>query len=181
MAFTFLLEDGTGLAAANSYASVEETKDILYTDPLRYAAFNSANTKERENALALASTYLDTRFQWNGSKAVDTSALRWPRDYAYDRDSVLISSTVIPTTLKHATALMASLMLEEKASFSDAAGTTQQYPLTALKVDVISLDFQVPDTDFLLQGERVPDEIKFLLQGLGAPTSAQSAFVKINK
>jgi hypothetical protein len=181
MAFTFLLEDGTGLSGANAYASVSEALDILYTDPLRYASFNSSSTKERENSLALASVYLDTRFHWEGTKTVGASGLRWPRTYVYDRDNLLIAADVIPSRLKHATALLASLMLESKASFSNAASSTQQYPITALKVDVISLDFQVPDTDFLLQGERVPDEIKFLLQGLGAPTSAQSAFVKINK
>lgn len=181
MAFTFLLEDGTGLAAANAYTSVAEALDLLYTDPARYASFNSSTTKERESSLALASTYLDTRYHWEGSKQVDTSGLRWPRSGVADRDNVAVAITVIPNSLKHATALVATLILEGKASFSDAAGTTQQYPITALKVDVISLDYQVPETDFLLQTERVPDEVKFLLQGLGAPVSAQSSFVKINK
>lgn len=181
MAFTFLAEDGTGIAAATSYVSTAEALDLLFTDSLRYAAFNSASIKDKENTLSLASTYLDTRFKWEGIKSVSTSGLRWPRSGVLDRDDVVILPTVIPTPLKHATALTAALMLESKLSFSNAANSTQQYPITELKVDVISLDFQVPDTDFLLQGERVPDEIKFILQGFGAPVSAQTSFVKINK
>ena len=181
MAFTFLTEDGTGLAAANAYATVSESLDLLYPDSNRYEAFNTPSTKDQENSLALASSYLDTRYQWDGSKYVATSGLRWPRSGATDRDDVAIAVTVVPTSLKHATALVAALMLEGKASFSDSAGTTQQYPLKALQVDVIKLDYQVPDTDFLLQNERVPDEVKFILQGIGIPVSSQSAFVKINK
>ncbi len=181
MAFTFLVEDGTGLATATSYVSIAEALDLLFTDTLRHTPFNAATTADKENALSLASTYLDTRFKWEGCKAVDASGLRWPRTNVLDRDNVKVLKTVIPTALKHAVALTAALMIEAKLSFSNAANSTQQYPITELKVDVITLDFQVPDTDFLLQGERVPDEIKFILQGFGAPVSAQSSFVKINK
>lgn len=181
MAFTFIAEDGTGLATATSYVSIAEALDLLFPDTLRHAAFNTAPTAEKEATLSLASTYLDTRFQWEGCKAVNASGLRWPRANVLDRDRVKVLKTVIPQALKHATALVAALMIESKLSFSNAANSTQQYPITELKVDVITLDFQVPDTDFLLQGERVPDEIKFILQGFGAPVSAQVTFVKINK
>lgn len=181
MAFTFTVEDGTGLTGANSYVSVAEALDILFPDTARYDALNAASQGIQESALSLASSYLDTRFQWNGTKYVTTSGLRWPRSNAYDRDGQLIDYTLVPRELKHATALVASMIVSGSASFSDAATTTQAYPITELKVDVLEVNFQVPDTEHLLQIERVPQEIKLILKGLGSTVSGDTTFAKIAK
>lgn len=181
MAFTFLVEDGTGLTAANAYVSAADALDLLFTDTARYTVFNAADTPTQQSALSLASDYLDSRYKWDGTKYVDTSGLRWPRQSACDRDGVEIATDALPKALLRATALMAALILEGKASFSDSASTTQAYPLTELKVDVITLNFQVPDTDQTLSLEKVPNEIKLILQGIGGPINANVSFVKINK
>lgn len=183
MAFTFKVEDGTGLPDATSFVSVAEATDLLFTDKNRYTPFNAAGQVEQESALSLASTYLDTRYKWNGSKTVSTSSLRWPRTGVVDRDEVTIASDIVPVSVEHATALMAALFIENKFSFSDGADSGNSiYPLSEIKVDVIELKYQIPDgSEAVTSSDYVPEEVKYLLSFLGFAISTNNMFAKISK
>lgn len=74
----FVVEDGTGLADANSYASAAEA-DAYFLDRGN-AAWTGANAV-KESALIQATDYIETRFwgKFVGSQLTETQALSWPR------------------------------------------------------------------------------------------------------
>lgn len=87
----FLVEDGTGLASSNSYASVADA-DAYHEDRFN-DAWVAASTAEKQVALIKATDYIDSRFSFVSTRETDTQALEWPRD---DYDGV-------PTKVKQAT------------------------------------------------------------------------------
>lgn len=98
MAFT--VEDGTGLLAANSYASVSEA-DAYFSDRGN-ATWGDADADVKEQALVRSSSALDGMFgdRWPGVRAYQAQALDWPRCEAYDRDGYLLSG--VPAQVKAA-------------------------------------------------------------------------------
>lgn len=58
-----ILEDGTGLETANSYASVAEA-DAYHDSRLHSLARTAAQTPVKERALAMATTTLDAMTAW---------------------------------------------------------------------------------------------------------------------
>lgn len=161
MAFAFVVEDGTGLDNATSYVSVEEADDIITMNIHASAAWTALSTEDKERLLAWASRYLDERTRWYGRKAVDSSALRWPRSGVTDRDGLTLASNLIPRQLKIATAEMARYLIDE-----DRSAERGQDALTRLKADVIELEFS--------EGYRlpqVPSHMQYLIKGLGAISS----------
>ena len=122
-----IVEDGTGLATAESYISVADAS--TYHTARGNAAWAAlASDTVREQCLRRATGYMVQafRFRWDGSRRVSTQALDWPRLYVpikdfgfilnyYDPDSV-------PTDVKNACAELAL-----KAATADLlADTTQQ-------------------------------------------------------
>lgn len=71
------VEDGTGLATADSYASRAEAD--AYHAARGNAAWAAASTAARDAALRRATQYLDTRYRWVGNRLTLTQALEWPR------------------------------------------------------------------------------------------------------
>lgn len=71
------VEDGTGLATADSYASRADAD--TYHAARGNAAWSAASTDARDAALRKATQYLDTRYRWVGSRLTVTQALEWPR------------------------------------------------------------------------------------------------------
>ncbi|QJA42946.1 hypothetical protein [Phaeobacter phage MD18] len=161
MAFAFIVEDGSGLSNATSYASVEEADDIITMNIHASADWSALVVEDKERLLAWASRYLDERTRWHGRKAVETSALRWPRTGVTDRDGLTLASNMIPRQLKIATAEMARYLISEDRSVERG-----QDALTRLRADVIELEFS--------EGYRlpqVPSHMQYLLKGLGAISS----------
>lgn len=89
MAFTFLVEDGTGLAASNSYVSESDADD--YHDGRGHTDWDALTTAVKEAALVRATDYIDKRFgrRFRGSKSTKDQALEWPRFEAMDNDGFL--------------------------------------------------------------------------------------------
>lgn len=71
------VEDGTGLATADSYASRADAD--AYHAARGNAAWAAASTDARDAALRKATQYLDTRYRWVGNRSTLTQALEWPR------------------------------------------------------------------------------------------------------
>jgi len=103
-----IVEDGTGLANADSYLS-EADCDTYNTKYVISTAWSGGTTANKEKALRLATQFLDAMYQlrWKGSKINDVMSLDWPRNSVYDRDCFWIASDAVPQAVKNATAEMA--------------------------------------------------------------------------
>lgn len=93
-----IVENGTGVANANTYVS-----DAMFVD---YAALRGitipATSSAREPLLIKAMDYIEGfRDQFQGDKSSFLQALQWPR-YAVYIDDYDIGSNVIPVELKNA-------------------------------------------------------------------------------
>lgn len=105
---TLVVEDGTGLASANSYLSLADANS--YFEARRNPeTWSSADESAREQALRVGTDYLDSKYgdQWVGIRSTKAQALDWPRALAYDVDGYPIEVDEVPKRLKHATAEMA--------------------------------------------------------------------------
>ena len=171
MAFTFTVEDGTGITGANSYVSVAEADDYYVVDTNFAATWADLDTSEKEARLAWASRVLDQKVVWAGVKAVETSGLRWPRQGAIDRDGVEIEDNIVPVQVKQA----ALEMLKVLTSSDLTAGQNIDY-LKELRVDVIELIWQDR------QGQsNIPNIINELLRGIGWIEVGGPRFARIAK
>jgi hypothetical protein len=98
MAFT--VEDGTGLANASSYVSVEEA-DEYFGDRQNF----DWEAGDKESALIRATFYIDGKYSglWSGTRTNGRDqALSWPRYGALDSEGNEIPEDEIPVELKYA-------------------------------------------------------------------------------
>lgn len=89
-----VLEDGTGVSTANTYISLADAD--AYHALRSHAIWTDADESDRVSALVIATDYLDTRWNWRGSKKTTTQALDWPRLNAVDSDNILWTDEVPP-------------------------------------------------------------------------------------
>lgn len=97
------VEDGTGLAAADSYQSLADADNYVAAHGAD-ATWTAAADADKEEGLRLATQYLDTTYggRWRGLRANDTQALAWPRDNAVDDDGYAIDDESVPARLEDA-------------------------------------------------------------------------------
>jgi len=108
MAFTFIVEDGTIVANANSYVSVEEADDTLEIDFRLNGIWSEFDQATKELKLAQATRYLDDNYQWFGRRTEPSvQPLKWPRCGMRDCEGNCIGPNVMPSELKRATAQLA--------------------------------------------------------------------------
>jgi hypothetical protein len=194
VAFTFIVEDGTMVPNSNSYISVQEATDYLSANIHVGPTWAALDLLSQQYLLAWASRYLDQRATWNGvpldtwlanpdsTNVVATWAssplpgtstpqsMRWPRAQVMDVDGDPIPFNIIPQALKDATAEMARYLIANDRSLE-----RPQDGLTELKVDVITIKFR----DYELP--IVPNEISYILRGLGTISSGKTNFSKITR
>lgn len=105
MATTFVVEDGTGLADANSYLS-EADADQYFENHGNPTSWSSLVQADKEEALRLGTQYLDAVYgnRWKGERVLATQALDWPRNNVSDRDGFAVETDEVPTAVKDATA-----------------------------------------------------------------------------
>lgn len=72
-----VVEDGTGLANAESYLSVDDAN--AYHAKFGNAAWGG-EIPALEAALRRSTQYIDSAYQFRGCKLTSTQALQWPRD-----------------------------------------------------------------------------------------------------
>lgn len=116
---SLIVEDGTGLATAQSYISVADA--ATYLAAKGDTTWAAATDASREAALVRATAYLDGAYgqRWPGSRSLSTQALDWPRSYAWDRDGYGL--TGVPQAVKNATCEAAVLELAEAGVLSKKA------------------------------------------------------------
>ena len=98
----FIVEDGAGLAGANSYLAVADA-DTYHTDNNQSAW--SGTDAEKQAALIKASRHVDGHYRFKGAKASAAQALEWPRSGATDWSGHVASG--LPQRLKDAVAELA--------------------------------------------------------------------------
>jgi hypothetical protein len=77
------VEDGTGLAAADSYISIADA--LTYHAAMGNTAWAAATEAAQEIALRRAAQYIDTRYKYRGERKNLNQSLEWPRvDYEPD-------------------------------------------------------------------------------------------------
>ena len=91
MSLTLTKENGSGLADANSYASVADG-DSFHDGHLYASAWTGATADQKSAALVMASRLIDAEYQFSGVRTTDAQALAWPRYRCPDpdRDSRLL-------------------------------------------------------------------------------------------
>ena len=121
----FIVEDGTGLADSNSYASVQEYRDYA---ELRNIDVTSELDATIQGYLVRATDYLDLTYEYLGEKLTETQMLEFPRLV----DNVNIE---LPIRIKNATIEMA---LEQSSGATIFKNTTKN--ITALRNKVGSVE-----------------------------------------
>lgn len=104
----FVVEDGSGLADATSYLSVEDA-DAYFVDQGAPAAWTSSTADEKRAALILAAQYLDARFgrRWRGRRRTIGQKRDWPRVAVVDLDGYEVAFDSVPVGVREAAAEVA--------------------------------------------------------------------------
>lgn len=123
-----IVEDGSGVAGANSYTSVAFADS--YFEDRGVAAWAAATEQAKASALIRATDYIESLpVRWKGKLAADGQALKFPRDEWVN---------VIPVNLQRATAQYALRALTAKL-LADPTVDPSGQAITSItkKVDVI--------------------------------------------
>jgi len=113
-----IVEDGTGLAASNSYVSLEAA--LAYHADHGYPAWAASSDPLRSAALIRATAALDGKYsgRWPGVRCMELQALDWPRYEAWDRDGYPLVG--VPSGVKNATCAAALIELATPGALSAA-------------------------------------------------------------
>lgn len=107
-----VVEDGSGLATADSYVSVEQA--TAYHAKRASAAWTSATDAQKEAALIRASDYVTAFYTFAGSRTTTGQRLAWPR----------LGIAGVPEAVKMATAELALRALAGDLAPDNTSSTT---------------------------------------------------------
>lgn len=104
MAVALVIEDGTGVASANSWVTRAEVQTYVDTYYPSHTEWTAATDDAKDEAIVKAAQYLELVYgtRWRGRKVARDQAMHWPRYDVYDNDGYLRSYEAIPTKLKDA-------------------------------------------------------------------------------
>jgi hypothetical protein len=94
------LDSTVGGTNSNSYVTRSEG-DAYFADRLYKDAWDDADSNEKERALIMATQRIDQE-DFDGYRASETQALKWPRTNVYIDSYVYLASDAIPKKLKDA-------------------------------------------------------------------------------
>lgn len=190
-----VVEDGSMPAGANSYVTLDYMNAYISGNFHAAPAWFALDTPTQTSLLIMATRYLDQRATWNGVTTASydaledstnyietwavlpspntepTQSLRWPRTGVFDIDGNCIPGNVIPKQLMDATCEMARYMIAQDRSIE-----RPQDGLSELKVDVVTLRFA---PNYTLP--EVPDQISFMIRGLGTISSGRTYGARIRR
>lgn len=138
-----IVEDGTGLATANSYASVSDVRVYFSIRP-EDTAITALTDVQIENLLTRSTELLDLYFSYSGTRKTETQALEWPRILAHntctDRD---VSDSIVPKEVqKSVIELVNYLRVKDTAdTSSDYQDVIQSNEIKELELDVLRVMF----------------------------------------
>lgn len=127
-----VIEDGSGVAGANSYATVQEAKDYATARGLSLPADAAV-----EKALVLACDKLES-YRFKGDKTDEANPLAWPRKNVYvGAATEPLADDSIPDKLKQAQCQLAY----ESSKGTDLMPTGTGREVVRTKVDVIETEY----------------------------------------
>lgn len=102
---TLIIERGTGLVDADSYASLDDVTNfqIGRTD---YDVWINMSVEQQEAMVREATLYLDGTYTWRGTVQYLTQARSWPRVGAVDDEGRTIPSSTVPLQVVQACAFL---------------------------------------------------------------------------
>lgn len=158
MPLELIVEDGTGKADANSYASLEDF--AAYAEASLYAdAYTAATDDQRRKALATATRLIDAAVDFDGVRVSATAALQWPR-CGVRRDRGFWPANIVPDALALATCELAIFLLRgDRTADSDTAGIAE----IGLGQGAIAIKFDPTD-----RPEIFPEVVRRYLEPLGS-------------
>jgi len=142
MALTVTVEDGTGLAAANSYIS-RANADSYFERHLHKGTWTGSTQTTKNAGVVMATRLIDDYFAFVGTKVGTTQALEFPRFGVEDRSGNTLTATTLPNELVEATAELAQFLIA-----SDRAADPEGIGFEKLKVGNLEL---VPDRNNTVQ------------------------------
>lgn len=151
MAFTLIVEDGTGRADANALASREAVTAVLARVPW-CAPWADVDGATQDQHIAEASAWL-TRRAWCGVRTYERQALAFPRAWLTTPDGYAIASNLVPAWLIEAVARLAFWLSQQATSPFTVSGIQ---PGTKLSLPG-GLSFTVA------AGTRMPPEVEALI------------------
>ena len=152
---SLIVEDGTGIDDANSYASIAEADAALADREVE--AWFALPSARKAACLIEATDYLEA-YDWIGDLAWYDQALGWPRLYAYDREGRLLSG--VPAQVKRAVILLAPHAASGalRPSTTAAAGALKRKKVGPLETEYFegsagsATARSFPEVDGLLRG-----------------------------
>lgn len=98
------VEDGTGLAAADSYVSTARADALA----IEMGLTDWATVVDKEAPLRQATSWIDGHYTWPGRVKNLTQALDWPRVGAIDDEERRVASDAVPLKVERATTFLAA-------------------------------------------------------------------------
>lgn len=126
----FVVEDGSGLATANSYIAVADA-DTYVTDYIRNAStWVALSTANKQSYLREATQTVDLLFgrRWTGYRKDVSQGLDWPRSAGYDTDGYSIDGNIVPSTVEVATVELAWRHLNDSGPSTTTGDSTGMIP-----------------------------------------------------
>ncbi len=138
-----VVEDGTGLATANSYIS-EAGADLYHANRGDTVSWDGVASKEA--LLVSATDFLKDAsiFPWVGTKKTYLQGLAWPRTGGTERTGQEIPDNVVPATVADATADLALLLSSQilHPIISRSSGDVRKEKVDVLETEFFSAKFR---------------------------------------
>ena len=170
MPVTVVVEDGTGLANANSYVSLDELKNYFAVVP-DAAAFLAQTDDVLSQYAVWATRVLDQKTFWQGYRATTTQALEWPRNYVTDKYGNAVLATIVPAQVKAVTCELARWLKDNDPSDGQDVQNLKQ-----ITVDVVDIVFQDQTTQ-----TSWPTIFNQIIDGLGRVNVGGRGFPRVVK
>ena len=169
------LDATVGGGSANAYADVTWADAFMnaWHDASDRDTWADADGDDKKRALITATTLLDARMSWFGSVTTEGQRLLWPRSDVTAANGYVLSSAIVPESLKQATALYALALLETALDASDETLTIPPQ-LTELTVGPVSMAFSEKKTTANWAQSPIPAGVLALLRFLGYLTGGVS-------
>ena len=139
---TFTVEDGSGVAGADTYCTVAfaDTYHVQRSNP---AAWTALSTQGKENALREATFYLQRKYgrSWYGYQRTAAQGLAWPRSSVTDTDTgFAVGSDEIPVKLQRAVSAVALRVANGVDLSPDIAAAADNVGSSSFSVGGISVN-----------------------------------------
>lgn len=162
-----------GASDANTYATFDEAEAYIEAR-LHISNWTDSNDDNREAGLMWATALLDRLCEWNGRKALDTQALRWPRSFIYDPDGNPVSGSTIPQFLKDAVSEFALHLLE-----SDFTITASRDTIGFKQIEVGSLNLVMDTAHGVVKKSMIPESVWIIVRQYCSRIGTSKSLVRV--